>query len=157
MCGNWWEEVCVCVFVREASRSGRGQRDAAFFWMKLLHIRYPPFCVRIPNASSWLVEARSRWRQTDSLVDESARNSIHSGTYKRSAKRLDDKDATEAKRWSCQTWMKTREIFHWIIIFLQQAESIAASFAWDRVRTGLGIHTKKNQSPDHLHQVCGVF
>lgn len=57
------------------SRSGRGKRDAAFFWMKLLHThRLLPFLLhrsrRIPNACPWLVEPPSHWRQSSSLVDE---------------------------------------------------------------------------------------
>lgn len=64
------------------NRSGRSHRDAAFFWMKLL--RPLPILSRISNVGTSLVEPPSRWRQTGSLVAESARKSIHSASDKRS-------------------------------------------------------------------------
>lgn len=100
---SYWENVFVCVYVcrrgvggcggstgghylqemrARVNRSGRSHRDAAFFWMKLLHPL--PILSRISNAGTSLVEPPSRWRQTGSLVAESERKSIHSASDKRS-------------------------------------------------------------------------
>lgn len=96
------------------NRSGRGHRDAAFFWMKLLHTHPLPILSRIHNVGTSLVEPPSHWRQTGSLVAESARRSIHSASDKRSGEVEEEEMQAVPSERLTQLWWRQEERSCWI-------------------------------------------
>ena len=66
------------------NRSGRGRLRCRIFLNEITpRTPPPPYSPRILYARPSLVEPPSRWRQEGSLVDESARKSIHSASHTR--------------------------------------------------------------------------
>lgn len=86
--GRWEKGGCYwrLLFTRNENGSEpqwEGRQRCRIFLNEITPCTAPPCAPRILNAGPWLVEPPSHWRQTDSLVDESARKSIHSASHKR--------------------------------------------------------------------------